>query len=130
MILVINKSDLVDEGFNFDIPESWNGITSINTSALYNRGLEELKDLIVETSIGGGDLNTRNTIIPNLRHKLALDRSLQAVVAGVDGIDGSLPAELIAVDFQEAIESLGEITGATAREDVLDQIFSRFCIGK
>ena len=130
VILVINKSDLVDEGFNFDIPESWNGITSINTSALYNRGLEELKDLIVEISIGGGDLNTRNAIVPNLRHKLALDRSLQAVLAGVEGIDGSLPAELIAVDFQEAIESLGEITGTTAREDVLDQIFNRFCIGK
>ncbi|MBW2538432.1 MAG: 50S ribosome-binding GTPase, partial [Deltaproteobacteria bacterium] len=130
MILVINKSDLVEEGFNFDIPDSWNGIPSIKTSALYNWGLEELKDLIAKISIGGEDLNTRNAIIPNLRHKLALDRSLQAAVAGVEGIDGGLPAELIAIDFQEAIESLGEIIGTTAREDVLDQIFSRFCIGK
>jgi tRNA modification GTPase len=130
LILVINKSDLVDKGYRFDIPDSWNAIPSVKTSALYNWGFEELKDLITEISVGGEGLNTLNAIVPNLRHKLALDRSLMAAAAGVEGLGRGLLPELIAIDFQEAIESIGEIIGITAREDVLDQIFNRFCIGK
>jgi tRNA modification GTPase len=130
VILVINKSDLVDEGYHFDKPDSWNDIPNVRTSALYNWGFEELKDLIAKIAIGAGGFDAHNAIIPNLRHKLALDRGFQAATAGVEGLDRGVLPELIAVDFLEAIKSLDEIIGTTASDGVLDQIFSRFCIGK
>jgi len=130
MILVINKSDLVNDGFEPEIPDSWNKIPKIMISALYKRGLNKLKDLIAKVSIGEGILNHGSTIIPNLRHRLALERSLQAASSAVEGIRKQSPFELIAIDIREAIDSLGDIIGVTARADVVDQIFSRFCIGK
>jgi tRNA modification GTPase len=130
LILVMNKSDLVYNGFKPEIPDSWNTRPRIMVSALYNRGLNELKDLIAKVAIGEGALNQESTIIPNLRHKLALEQSFQAVSSAVEGIRRQSPFELIAIDIREALDALGDIIGLSAREDVLDQIFSRFCIGK
>jgi tRNA modification GTPase len=86
--------------------------------------------LIAKVSIGEHQLEVQSTIIPNLRHKMALDRSLLLVQSAVKEIREATPSELIAIDIQEAIDSLGEIIGITTKEDVIDQIFSRFCIGK
>ncbi|MEA3279595.1 MAG: tRNA uridine-5-carboxymethylaminomethyl(34) synthesis GTPase MnmE, partial [Thermodesulfobacteriota bacterium] len=69
-------------------------------------------------------------IIPNLRHKIALDRSLGAVSSAIEGLRTKVPFELIAIDIQEAVDSLGEITGVAAGEEILDKIFGSFCIGK
>jgi len=64
-----------------------------------------------------------------LRHKIALERCLRLCVAAIAEIRKETSFEFIAIDIQEAIESLGEIIGDTAKEDVVDKIFSRFCIG-
>lgn len=130
LILVVNKSDLVEDDFELATPASWGKIPRLKISALYGRGLSALKDLIVKLATGEHCLEVSNTIIPNLRHKIALERSLRLSVAAIEAIQQGTPCELIAVDIQEAIDSLGEIIGVTAREDVIDQIFSRFCIGK
>ena len=130
LILVINKSDLVENDFELEIPDSWNTLQRIKISALYGTGLNELKDLIVNLSIGEHGLEVQNKIIPNLRHKIALERSLRLCVAAIEETRKETSSEFIAIDIQEAIDSLGEIIGDTAKEDVVDQIFSRFCIGK
>lgn len=130
LILVINKSDLVEDNFKPAIPGSWGALPRIKISALYGTGLNELKDLIVNLSIGEYGLEAKNTIIPNLRHKIALERSLRLCVAAIEEIRKETSFEFIAIDIREAIDSLGEIIGDTAKEDVVDQIFSRFCIGK
>ena len=130
LILVVNKSDLVEDDFELETPVSWGKIPCLKISALYGRGLNALKDLIVKLATGEHCLEVSHTIIPNLRHKIALERSLRLSVAAIEAIQQGTPFELIAVDIQEAIDSLGEIIGVTAREDVIDQIFSRFCIGK
>jgi len=129
-ILVLNKIDLVDEDFGFEMPDTWRGMHSVRTSALYNIGFTGLKDLIADVSIGEFNLETGNLIIPNLRQKIGLERALQAAGASIEGLQSGIPSELIAIDIEEAINSLGEIIGITVKEDVLDQIFSRFCIGK
>ena len=129
-ILVVNKSDLVDKNFEIATPEQWQGYPSIKISALYGNGLGALKDLIAKVSIGEHRLEVQSTIVPNLRHKMALDRSLLLVQSAVKAIQDAMPSELIAIDIQDAIDNLGEIIGMTAKEDILDQIFSRFCIGK
>lgn len=130
MIMVINKIDLVEDGFELAIPDTWGKIPSAKISALYGRGLTTLKELIAKLATGEYRLEVRNRIVPNLRHKIALEKSLQLVVAAAKEIRNGTPFELITIDIQETIDSLGEIIGVSAREDVIDQIFSRFCIGK
>ena len=130
MILVLNKSDLVKDGVFLEKPQAWRISPSVTISALYDRGLDKLKDQIATSSMGDFKLEGRNTIIPNLRHKLAIDRSIKAIAAAVEGIQTHTPFELVAIDIKAAVASLGEIVGITVKEDILDQIFSRFCIGK
>jgi tRNA modification GTPase len=69
-------------------------------------------------------------IVPNLRHKLALERALSASKTASHGFTTSRAAELVAIDLKDALDALGEIIGVTTTEDILDQIFNRFCIGK
>ena len=130
IILVINKIDLVENNFNFEIPETWKKIPSVKISALYGDGLSSLKDLIAKLAIGDHRLEVQNRIIPNLRHKIALEKSLEFVVSASEELCKGTSYELIAIDIKETLDKLGEIIGSVAKEDVIDQIFSRFCIGK
>lgn len=129
-ILVINKIDLVEDGRECKLPETWQQTPCAPISALYGQGLDDLKALIAEVSVGEYRLEAGHTIIPNLRHKIALEKSLQLAASAATAIQDQTHFELIAIDIQEALNSLGEIIGLTTREDVIDQIFSRFCIGK
>jgi len=130
LIMVINKIDLVEDDFELAIPEMWEKAPSANISALYGRGLSRLKDLIAKLATGEYRFEVRNRIVPNLRHKIALEKSLELAVSTAKEIRKGTPFELIAIDIQETIDRLGEIIGVSAREDVIDRIFSRFCIGK
>ena len=129
-ILVINKIDLGDEGVVGRIVEPLQGLSWVQISALYNQGIEELKAAVLEQvahATGPADLPS---IVPNLRHKIALERALKASGDAVEGFQARRPAELVAVDLKEALDALGEIVGVITTDDILDQIFSRFCIGK
>ncbi|MEA3429456.1 MAG: tRNA uridine-5-carboxymethylaminomethyl(34) synthesis GTPase MnmE [Thermodesulfobacteriota bacterium] len=130
LIIVINKSDLIDDEHRLDIPDFWINIPQVKISALYNQGLDMLKELIAKTSLNEQGFDTEHAIIPNLRHKIALERSLRAASSAVEGMRKQTSFELIAINIKEAIDSLGEITGVVANEDMIDRIFSRFCIGK
>jgi tRNA modification GTPase len=129
-IIVVNKIDLVDKNAGPDLPDTWEQTPVIKISALYGEGLGALKDLIAKSSMGEFHLEAENATIPNLRHKIALERCLQLATSAVEATNNKTPFELVAIDIQEAIDALGEIVGITTREDVIDQIFSRFCIGK
>ena len=129
-IVVVNKIDLVDENAGPELPDTWEQTPVIKISALYGEGLGALKDLIAKSSMGEIHLEAENVTIPNLRHKIALERCLQLATSAVEATNNKTPFELVAIDIQEAIDALGEIVGITTREDVIDQIFSRFCIGK
>ena len=130
LILVINKIDLVEDGFKTEIPETWDKIPSVEISALYGNGLSSLKDLIAKIVLGDHHLDVQSTIIPNLRQKIALEKSLELAVSASEEIRNGTSFDLIAIDIKETLDNLGEIIGADAKEDVIDQIFKRFCIGK
>ena len=130
VILVVNKMDLVGDGFKLEMPDSWEKISSTYISALYNRGIEALKDLIAQIALGEACLDNENTMVPNFRHKLALDKSLKVASSVARGLKTGIPYELIAIDLKEAIDVLGEILGVTSKLNVLDKIFNQFCIGK
>ncbi len=130
VILVINKIDLIKDGLELNIPAAFKKMPISRISALYGDGMSTLKNMIVQLTTGDSHLEVKDTVIPNLRHKNALLKSLECSIAAKEEIRKGTPFELIALDIQEAMDRLGEIVGVTAKEDVMDHIFSRFCIGK
>jgi tRNA modification GTPase len=102
----------------------------VEISALFGDGMESLKDAVFQIILGGR-LDTETSVVaPNLRHKICLEQSLAAVDRALELLDGHHSAELVALEMQEALAQLGEIIGVTTTEDLLDQIFNQFCVGK
>lgn len=130
VILVWNKKDLVNNEFHMRIPDSWNEIRQIRISALFEEGIEALKDLIKEVFLAGREADSENWIVPNLRHKSLLEHGLKAILDAEKGIQEKMPFELIAIDLNEAIALLNEILGVCVKDDIIGNIFDRFCIGK
>jgi tRNA modification GTPase len=130
MIVVINKIDLVTKDNVVAIPAKWSSKDCLRISALYDSGIEALKEQILITAFGKNPIRIETGIAPNLRQKLLLEDSLNSAEAIRQELCNGAPMELIAIQLQTAIESLGQILGTSVKVDVLDQIFSRFCIGK
>jgi tRNA modification GTPase len=78
---------------------------------------------------GGLDM-TQDLVITHLHQRRALEKAQMALLRGKDSLANGLPAELVSLDLRECLDALGVITGETTSEDLLEEIFSRFCIGK
>ena len=130
MIIVLNKIDLINGNEICKLPAAWEAIECVHTSALYDRGIDDLKDRIIETAFGQKPIDLEAVIVPNMRQKLLMQDSLEAAAAICRELNNGTPMELVAIHFQEAIDALGQILGTNVKVDLLDQIFSRFCIGK
>lgn len=130
LLIVLNKIDLEPHPDFASIEDRFPQETLVEISALYGDGLEELKDGVFHTILGRRLDTETSAVAPNLRHKLCLERSLEAIDRTLELLDGQSAAELIALEVQEALNHLGEIIGLTTTEDLLDKIFSQFCIGK
>jgi tRNA modification GTPase len=129
-ILVINKIDLADGHIAGTIVERLGGLSWVEISALYNEGIDDLKAVIFEEVTHQRGASDLPSVVPNLRHKLAIERGLTGSKEAVEGFKTGRPPELVAVDLKDALDALGEITGIVTTEEILDQIFSRFCVGK
>jgi tRNA modification GTPase len=126
-ILVVNKIDLPMIAAHGTLaPE----VKHVCISALTGEGLPLLEDAIVETIFAGQVQTSDVPVISNPRHCAILERALAHVTAAQSGYQANTAADLIAVDLTAAVSALGEITGETVGEDVLDAIFSSFCLGK
>jgi tRNA modification GTPase len=129
-LVLLNKADL---GCHPDFVGAGGrlpGETVLEISALRGDGIEALKDAVFRTILARR-LDTETSVVaPNLRHKVCLERSQGALARAIELVEGGAPPELVAIELQEALARLGEIIGVTTSEDVLDQIFSQFCIGK
>jgi len=128
-VVVLNKIDLPARVNEKALETLAAGLHRVRISALKGEGIEELRQAIVEVTTSGlvtADLG----VAPSLRHKEALERASRQFQAAASSLAKNLPLEIIAADLQGGLEALGEIVGATANEEVLDRIFSRFCIGK
>ncbi len=127
-IFVINKIDL-EQGDLPELSEKYQHIPKIEISALLNKGIKELKQKIVNICIADLDLE-KSSIIPNLRHKKALEEAVESLMSVKAGLKQAMEDEMLAIDIKTCIDCLGTITGETASFDILDNIFSNFCIGK
>jgi tRNA modification GTPase len=128
MILVINKIDSEGER-KTDPPENWRIKATVRTSVRFNVGIDVLMEKIYQNSMGINDANM-DGLVPNLRQKEMLKKSLLAAETAERGIKHGVSPELTAIDLREAIGALNLVVGRDAQIDILDDIFSRFCIGK
>lgn len=123
-IVVLNKSDLVQADCYKTLKQA------IAVSCLTGSGLEALKDAIKET-VWAGEIHAEMLQVAiNSRHQDALQRARAATVRTAEALRTDLTLELVALDLHIAVNAVGEVVGRTTTEDLLDSIFSQFCIGK
>lgn len=102
----------------------------VEVSCLTGAGVELLKDTIKDLIWSGQITAEMLQVAINARHQQALTRARIAVHGAIESLRTNRGLELAAIDLRDAINALGEITGKTVTEDLLDVIFSQFCIGK
>jgi tRNA modification GTPase len=100
------------------------------TSALTGEGIPQLREKILAIAAPARDLGPEGEFITNLRHQGRLKDSLQALAKARQAAEQNLPHEMLLIDLYEALRPLDQITGASYVDDVLDIIFSTFCVGK
>ena len=130
VILVMNKIDLVHLSPHLLLPLEKENLSIVKTAAAQQQGIENLEDTILkciqQDSIAAANLE----IAINQRQKACLLRVVQSLDNVQIAIADRLPLDFWTIDLRSAISAIGEITGEEVTESVLDQIFSRFCIGK
>ncbi|MGA2030526.1 MAG: GTPase, partial [Verrucomicrobiota bacterium] len=125
-ILVRNKTDLPGK---LTLPETISA-PAVDVCCLSGQGIEALKDAIKNLVWAGKIEAGMLQVMINSRHQEALGRARAATVRTLDALRADATLELVALDLRIAVNAVGEIVGKTATEDLLDSIFSQFCIGK
>ena len=123
-IALINKSDLGARVQPSDLPF----MTVIPICAKTGEGLTQLAD-VVDTMFDG-TAPCDGSILTNTRQADAIRRAHGALLAAIDGLHAGLTPDAVLTDVEAAMEAMGEVTGATVREDITARIFERFCVGK
>jgi tRNA modification GTPase len=124
-IAVINKSDLPRKLAVLDRPQM-----QVSLSCCTGDGLDNLKRIVSDMVKQGTVRAREHAWAVNLRHKCSLEQTMISLEKSLESINAGLSPEFIAVDFRDALDSLGLIIGATYTEDILERIFNDFCIGK
>ncbi len=135
LLILINKCDILGINKNVNMINSFvkstdyqeNSLAVLDISAKNGSGLEKLRETLVSCS---GLASATGTLVTNARHAQALRAAADSLRAVSDGLDQSLPIDLLAEDLRTALASLGTITGEITTDEVLGEIFSKFCIGK
>ncbi|WP_316834816.1 tRNA uridine-5-carboxymethylaminomethyl(34) synthesis GTPase MnmE [Pedobacter nutrimenti] len=127
-IAVANKIDL---SYNNKLKELQlpSDIQFISISAKQNQQIEELKELLYNTAVGD-KLSDNHTMVTNIRHVEALRRTQTALESVGHGLTNPVTSDFLSMDIKQALYYLGEITGQVTTDDLLENIFSKFCIGK
>ncbi|MEK7864694.1 MAG: tRNA uridine-5-carboxymethylaminomethyl(34) synthesis GTPase MnmE, partial [Nitrospirota bacterium] len=131
-IIVINKSDLISseeqKSRRAEVNSALSSYSSrvINISAAKGDGIEELKDTVFQSSVKNWKEQKEGVIVTNLRHKIAIQAAYDSLKNGIKAIETDKPLEIIAIEFRDALDRLGEIVGAVTTDDILNRIFSDF----
>jgi tRNA modification GTPase len=128
-IYILNKSDLpiiADQDSSL-VPHL---SSFLKISATRGDGIEELKDKIVDSCLKDWKEEREGVVISNLRHKTSIGHAAVSLEKAMKALTEDQPLEIIAIELRNSLDSLGEIVGAVTTEDILNKIFSDFCIGK
>jgi tRNA modification GTPase len=135
MLMVANKMDLLNQEIKTENIKTFfksSGLPETQTvfiSAKDKLHIDELKNKIYSTAIKD-QLSGDETLVTNIRHLEALQKTEESLIRVLGGIDGSITSDFLSMDIKQALHYLGEITGAVTTDDLLENIFSKFCIGK
>lgn len=124
-VTIINKSDLLSESQHSEYAI----LNPLYISAKEQIGIEELKEELLN-QVNLSNLNVDDVLVTNIRHVEALQHTQTALERVLYGIDNPVTSDFLAMDIRQSLYHLGEITGAVTTDDLLDNIFSKFCIGK
>ena len=130
MIVLVNKEDIEDKKISpAELREKFQNMTVIKSSVKMETGLDELEQAVYDLVLGTETMHDGLEIMINLRQKLALQNSLAHMQAALEAL-GTMPLDCLGVDIWGALERLGELSGKSLKEDIIDRIFHDFCIGK
>jgi tRNA modification GTPase len=125
-VVAVNKTDL---GVKVDA-SAMGSRSCVAISAKTGEGIDRLRLAIRSQLVGGGTESTDGVMVTNVRHQAALERAREALDQAKASVAAEMADELVAVDVRAATDALGEITGTITTDEILEQIFSTFCIGK
>ena len=124
-MIVVNKSDLLNSAEKQNLAS----LEPSFISAKNKEGIEQLKEEILQ-KVNLHSLSTDDVLITNIRHVEALQKTQEALERVLYGIDNPVTSDFLSMDIKQALHYLGEITGMVTTDDLLENIFSKFCIGK
>lgn len=130
-IIAVNKTDLCENISGIDdIADIIRKSPVIRISAKKQTGTDKIAAQIKEMYDLGNTESADMSYITNIRHQTALEKSREALERAIGAIESGMPTDIVSIDLNAAIDALGEITGATVSEDIVNEIFHRFCVGK
>lgn len=129
-IIILNKTDLPIKIGEDELQELLKEKKIIRSSITQEKGLTEIEDEIVKMVYGGQVKSASSYFVTNVRHKASLENALRSINEGIDAIKQNLPFDLLEVDIKDCYDVLGEITGDTVDDNIIDKIFANFCLGK
>ena len=130
VIVVVNKADCVQCLNGVDVQRLWPESPMVTTSTRTGAGLTQLEETIAELVLAGKHLHSESVLVTSTRHSEALRRAAEHLRAAATTLERRLPLDFVSIDLRAAYDTLGEITGETASDDLLERIFHEFCIGK
>ncbi len=129
-IIVINKTDLKQNACYENLPSQMKAFPVINTSVLTGEGLDTLRKTIVSGMLENNVDISASDIVFTMRQKVVIGKALEIVEQISDSLAEGIGHELIAIDLRRAVDTIGEVTGEVVTDDILDIVFSTFCVGK
>jgi tRNA modification GTPase len=126
LVIIANKSDQLSKEKRSFLEHEYDPIF---LSAKEKNNLEELENHLIEL-VNLGKIGEQDVVITNSRHYLALTSANEALMRAYNGLSNELSGDLLAADIRQSLFHLGEITGEVTTDDLLENIFSKFCIGK
>lgn len=130
VIVIVNKFDLPQKIDLEEVKRHFPNQPLVMTSVKEEKGIELLERAISEIFFSGRVQQEDLTYVSNARHIHLLRQAEQAIVDAISGIEGQMPVDMVQIDIKKAWELLGEVIGESVGEDLIDQIFSQFCLGK
>lgn len=128
-IVVLNKNDLF-RSKSFQVPQEFADLDQLTISAKADEDIEKLRQIIYRQISGQGKSLSEETLLTNLRQKKSAENALKCLDQARQTMEQGAGQELLAIDLTQTLQALGEIVGETTPDDMLNEIFSRFCIGK
>lgn len=130
IITLINKVDLPTRLDIERVKKFTEGKRVIEVSVKTGKGIDELKDEIYNLVYKGEVKYSSEVLITNVRHKNLLIKAKSSLLVAVETLKQQVPLDMVSIDIRECLDYIGEITGETVQEDIINRIFSQFCIGK